>query len=198
MADTPQVGILGGIFDPVHDGHLATAKLALDFFNLDTIYFVPAKTPAHKASPHASPLHRFAMLCHGIGTTKGFEVWDGEMKRPGPSYTVDTLKALKKRHPRSLLHFIIGSDNLMEIPLWHDYATILELAVFCVAHRPGHSLKVPRVLSSLKMKPFPGPEWNISSTMVRKYLARGYSCEFLLPAKVREYIREHGLYVEEP
>jgi nicotinate-nucleotide adenylyltransferase len=194
MTDSSPVGILGGIFDPVHFGHLATARLALDYFHLKKIYLVPAGTPAHKPAPLAGPAQRLAMLSLSVENSKGLEVWDGEIRRPGASYTVDTLRELKLRHPEAPLYFIIGSDNLKEIPLWYDYRAILSLAIFCVTHRPSHSLRLPRELEGLKMKVFPGPEWNISSSMVRKYLARGYSCDFLLPAKVIASIRANGLY----
>ncbi len=194
MPRTSPIGILGGIFDPIHNGHLATANLARETFGLDKILFIPAGSPAHKSAPNANSKHRLAMLKLGIGTTPGFEIWQGELHRKGPSYTVDTLKELKNRYHETPLYFIIGSDNLREIPLWHNYRTILNLAVFCVAHRPGHSMCVPPELASIRLKEFPGPGWNLSSTKVREYLSDGHSCHFMLPSKVIDYIREHGLY----
>jgi nicotinate-nucleotide adenylyltransferase len=194
MIDSSPVGILGGVFDPVHFGHLATAKLALDYFKLRTLYFVPAGTPPHKAAPYADAAHRIAMLSLAIEHSKGFHVWDGEILRGGNSYTIDTLRELKLHHPKAPLYFIIGSDNLLEIPLWHDYRAILNLCDICVAHRPGHSLRLPPELEGINVKSFPGPEWNISSSMVREYLSRGYSCDFLVPAKALDYIMAHGLY----
>jgi len=188
------IGILGGVFDPVHYGHLATARCALDYFKLDKILFIPAGTPPHKSLPRASAQHRHAMLSLAIEGHEQFEVWDGELRRPGASYTTDTLRRLKKIYPNHPLFFIIGSDNLREIPLWHEYRTVLSLAFFCITHRPGHSLTLPRKLSAMKRKNFPGPEWKISSTMVRDYLARGFSCDFLIPPKVLDYIDTHGLY----
>jgi nicotinate-nucleotide adenylyltransferase len=188
------IGIIGGIFDPIHNGHLACAKLAQEYFGLDKIIFIPAGIPAHKSSPSASSKHRLAMLKLGIESTPGFEIWQGELRRKGPSYTADSLKELKKRYHGAPLYFIIGSDNLKEIPLWHNYRTILELAVFCVAPRPGHSMIAPPELSSITMRKFPGPGWKLSSTMIREYLCSGHSCEFLLPPKVIRYIKMHGLY----
>ena len=193
-APVSPIGILGGIFDPVHCGHLAAAKLARDYFRLDKIIFIPAGRPAHKSDPCASAYHRLAMLKLGVGEIPGFEIWQGELHRKGPSFTVDTLRELKKRYPGAPLYFIIGSDNLGEISSWHDYRAILKLAIFCVAHRPGHSMKIPAELTSIQMKNFPGPEWNLSSTMVRKYLSAGFPCDFLLPKRVIQYIKRHGLY----
>jgi nicotinate-nucleotide adenylyltransferase len=194
MARNAPIGILGGIFDPVHCGHLATAKLAQEYFNLEKILFIPAGTPPHKRAPRAAAKHRLAMLELGIGKIPGFEIWKGELSRNGWSYTVDTLKELKKRHPRAPFYFIIGSDNIKEIPRWHNFRELLTLATFCVAHRPGHSMHIPPELAEMNLKPFPGPEWKLSSTMVRRYLAKGYSCDFLLPPKVLAYIKEHRLY----
>jgi nicotinate (nicotinamide) nucleotide adenylyltransferase len=194
MALKGPLGIIGGTFDPVHFGHLATAKLAQDYFKLEKIYFVPASTPPHKSLPHARPDHRLAMLRCACKNTRGFEVWDGEIRRGGKSYTLDTLKTFKKSFPQTPLCFIIGSDNLKEIPLWHKYPELLKLATFCITHRPGHSLEVPREIKSMRFKIFPSPEWKISSTMIRDYLAKGYSCKYLLPPEVLEYINKHRLY----
>ena len=188
------IGILGGIFDPVHYGHLAVAKLAREYFHLDKIFFIPAGRPAHKSTPCAHALHRLAMLKSGIGKIPGFEIWQGELRRKGPSYTIDTLRELQKQYPGAPLYFIIGSDNLTEIPQWHNFRAVLKCAVFCVAHRPGHSMRILPELASIRIKRFPGPEWNLSSTLVRQYLSAGYSCEYLLPPKVIEYIKKHGLY----
>jgi nicotinate-nucleotide adenylyltransferase len=189
-----RIGIIGGSFDPVHFGHLAIARLAQEFFGLRTIFFVPASIPPHKSLPHANPRHRLDMLKRAIKDESGFLIWDGELRRGGKSYTLDTLKTFTKSNPHRPIYFIIGSDNLKEIPLWHKYPELLKLATFCVAHRPGHSLKLPRELRSMRVRFFPSPEWKISSTMIRDYLSKGHSCEFLLPKEVLKYIHKHGLY----
>jgi nicotinate-nucleotide adenylyltransferase len=196
MALNASLGIIGGSFDPIHFGHLATARLAKDFLRLEKIYFVPASTPPHKGKPYATPTHRLAMLRLAIKNTKGFEAWDGEIRRGGKSYTLDTLKLFMQSYSPARLFFIIGSDNLKEIPLWHRYAELSKLADFCVAHRPGHSLKVPGELQSMHIRIFPSPEWKLSSTMIRNYLRQGYSCEHLVPSEVLDYIKRHKLYRE--
>jgi nicotinate-nucleotide adenylyltransferase len=192
------VGILGGIFDPVHNGHCAAACLARDYFNLDKVYLIPSGIPPHKSgSVAASAIHRLAMLKRAAQGSKSLLVWDEEIRRPGISYTVDTIRQIRKRHPSAPLYFIIGSDNLTEIPAWHQYRRILSSVVLCVAHRPGFSLKVPRELGVKEILTFPSPEWSVSSTMIRHYLGQGYSCDYLLPLPVARYIRRHGLYKNE-
>jgi nicotinate-nucleotide adenylyltransferase len=189
------LGILGGIFDPVHNGHLAAACLARDFFNLDKVYLIPSGTPPHKSgSVAASPAHRLAMLSRAVRDTRGVTVWDEEIRRSGISYTVDTIRRITQKHTAIPLYFIIGSDNLGEIVTWHEYRQILSSVVLCVAHRPGFPLKIPPELRVGEIKTFPSPEWTISSTMIRRYLSRGYSCEYLLPHGVAAYIKRHGLY----
>ena len=193
-ARTP-LGILGGIFDPVHNGHCAAACLARDYFSLDKVYLIPSGTPPHKSgSVAASPAHRLAMLKCAVKGTKSLTVWDEEIRRSGVSYTADTIRRIKRKNPAVPLYFIIGSDNLGEIVTWHDYRQILSSVVLCVAHRPGFPLTVPPELRVGKITTFPSPEWTISSTMIRRYLGRGYSCEYLLPHGVASYIKRHGLY----
>jgi nicotinate-nucleotide adenylyltransferase len=188
-------GILGGIFDPVHNGHLAAACLARDHFNLDKVYLIPAGTPPHKAGAvSAGALHRLAMLKRAVKGSKGLCVWDGEIRRPGISYTVDTIRRIREKHPETKLYFIIGSDNLGEITTWHEYRQILSSVVLCVTHRPSFPLTVPPELKIGKILTFPSPELSISSTMIRGYISRGYSCDYLLPPGVAGYIRKHSLY----
>jgi nicotinate-nucleotide adenylyltransferase len=194
-AQCTAVGILGGIFDPVHNGHLATACLARDYFNLDKVFLIPAGMPPHKSgSVAATAGHRLAMLKCAVKDTKSMTVWDEEIRRNGISYTVDTIGKIEKKYPRVPLYFIIGSDNLGEIVTWHNYRLFLSSVVLCVAHRPGYPLTIPPELRVGKIETFPSPEWAISSTMIRSYLGRGYSCEYLLPHCVAAYIKRRGLY----
>jgi nicotinate-nucleotide adenylyltransferase len=194
-APPPPLGILGGIFDPVHNGHCAAACLARDYFGLDKVYLIPSGTPPHKSGRvFAGPDHRLAMLKLAVKGARGLTVWDEELRRPGISYTVDTILRIREKHPLTPLYFIIGSDNLHEIVTWHEYRRILASVVLCVAHRPGFALAVPRELRAGKILSFPSPEWSVSSTMVRSYLSRGYSCDYLLPLSVAAYISRHRLY----
>jgi nicotinate-nucleotide adenylyltransferase len=189
------IGVFGGIFDPVHNGHLAVAALARDYFALSRIFFIPSGTPPHKQKIGASAADRLAMLALAIRHEPSFCIRDEELKRDSISYTVDTLMSIRSGFPGRPIYFIIGSDNLREIETWRRYRDILKMVTLCVAHRPGHSIKPPRSLSSFAaIIPFPSPEWGISSSMVRAYLAGDYSCDHLVPASVLEYIRGKKLY----
>ncbi|HMD68279.1 MAG TPA: nicotinate-nucleotide adenylyltransferase [Chitinivibrionales bacterium] len=191
----PSLGVLGGMFDPIHNGHCAAACLARDYFGLEKVYLVPSGIPPHKYESHmTSPAHRLAMTRLAVKGSPTLVVWDGEIRRGGVSYSVDTVGEIRVRHHGRPLYFIIGSDNLGEIVTWNRYQEILAGVTLCVAHRPGHSLHVPEELGGAVIKTFPSPEWALSSTMIRRYLARGYSCEHLVPAGVLRYISRHGLY----
>jgi nicotinate-nucleotide adenylyltransferase len=134
------------------------------------------------------------MVREALKGSPSLAVWDGEIRRGGVSYTADTIREIGGRHPSRQLFFIIGSDNLAEIVTWNRYPDILAAVTLCVAHRPGYSLTVPAELKTADIREFPSPEWGISSTMIRRYLARGFSCEHLLPAGVVKYIKRYGLY----
>jgi nicotinate-nucleotide adenylyltransferase len=189
------VGVFGGIFDPVHNGHLAAACLARDFFRLERVLLVPAGIPPHKSGTViADARHRLAMLAEAVAGCVSLEIWDEEIRRSGISYTIDTIRSIGEKYPGRPLYFIIGSDNLSEISTWSRWEEILASVQLCVAHRPGSSMNVPKELEKAALATFPSPEWNLSSTLIRQYLADGYSCDHLLPPGVVRYIAAHGLY----
>lgn len=191
-----RIGILGGSFDPIHQGHLAIAQLALEHFKLADVFFIPAHIPPHKSNTvSASAHHRLAMLKKAIIHIPEFKIWEGEMIRGGVSFTIHTLQTFKKNHPHAQLYFIIGSDNLMEMLSWHQYKSIISLVTLCVTHRPGYAMRVPEELATARIVRFPSPEWGISSTMVRHYLGKKkLSAKYLIPQSVLTYIEHHGLY----
>jgi nicotinate-nucleotide adenylyltransferase len=194
MTESP-IGVLGGIFDPVHVGHLSIASLALEFFKLDTVLFIPAGVPPHKSSTvTASAADRVEMLRLAISDFPQARIWDGEIGREGYSYTVDTLHQLSSFYPGHPLHFIIGSDNLREIRTWRNYREIISLVTLCVAHRPHYAIEVPLELKGARIRRFPSPEWGLSSTLLRTYLLSGYNCNYLIPKPVVEYIKRKKLY----
>ena len=194
ISQTP-IGILGGSFDPVHSAHCAIAQLAMEHFALDKVYFIPAYIPPHKRTTvAASARHRLAMLRKAIKGNRAFCIWDGELKRKGVSFTVDTLNELKKLHPVSQFYFIIGSDNIPEMLTWKKYKSIIKMATLCITHRPGHSMRIPPELSRAKIATFPSPEWGISSSTIRSSITQGISCRYLLPDDVQEYIQKNKLY----
>lgn len=191
----PRIGIIGGSFNPIHFAHLAIAQLAYEHFALQKVYFIPAYIPPHKRETITiSARHRLAMLRRAVKGNRAFFVWDGELKRKGISFTVDTLNELKKLHPESQFYFIIGSDNIVEILTWRKYKAIIKMVTLCVTHRPGYSMRIPPELSEAKTVTFPSPEWRMSSSVIRSYFARNISCKYMLPDLVREYIQKNKLY----
>lgn len=189
------VGVLGGIFDPVHFGHLSAGRMACEHFHLDRLIFVPAGVPPHKVSTvTASPAERLEMLRIALRGEPDALIWEEEVHRTGVSYTIDTLRELSLAFPGAPIHFIVGADNLPEIHTWHRYREILAMVTLCITSRPGYSTVIPPDLSDADIRDFPSPELGISSSLLRGYFARGYSCRFLLPEGVREYISKKGLY----
>jgi nicotinate-nucleotide adenylyltransferase len=185
---------LGGVFDPVHHGHLSLAVLAKESFGLGEVIFIPSGTPPHKSSVTASPDDRLNMLKLALSDVDGCGIWEGEVYREGYSYTIDTLKELGAIHGVDKFYFIIGTDNLIEIQKWRAFEDIIDRVILCVAKRPGYDINIPDILTSANVKEFPGPEWGNSSTLVREYIKNGLSCKFLLPDAVIKYIKEKGLY----
>jgi len=189
-----RIGILGGVFDPVHLGHLSVAVLAKESFGLEQVIFVPSGTPPHKLTVTASSDHRLNMLELALAGVEGCGVWDGEIRRGGYSYTIDTLSELGALYPGARFYFIIGTDNLTQIHKWRKFEEIIDKVTLCAAKRPGHSLERPEALAAATIEGFPGPEWGASSTMLRGYMKSGRSCKFLIPDAVLNYIKEKGLY----
>ncbi|MCL2218878.1 MAG: nicotinate-nucleotide adenylyltransferase [Chitinispirillia bacterium] len=193
MADR-RIGILGGIFDPVHFGHLSVALLARESFGLDEVLFIPSGAPPHKTSVAASPAHRLNMLKLALDGVDGCGIWEGEISRGGYSYTIDTLKELSGVYGAGKFYFIIGTDNLPVMHKWRSFEEIIGRVTLCVARRPGYESVRTDALASADIREFPGPEWGSSSTMLRDYLKGGHSCRFLMPDAVLGYIKENGLY----
>src|SRR5688572_4630014 len=139
-------GLLGGTFDPIHNGHLAAARAAEQAVALDVVRFIPSARPPHRAdSPKASEYHRLEMIRLALASSAGhahWEVSDLELRRHGPSYTYDTLTALQDEGLTPLqIFFIIGADAFAEIATWHRYPAVLDAAHFAVVTRPGISLE---------------------------------------------------------
>ncbi len=215
----PRTGVMGGTFDPVHFGHLASAAAAADALALERVLFVPSHRPPHRpASPRVSGYHRFAMAAIAVAGDPRFESSDLELCRPGPSFTADTLRRLHALgHDPSQLFFILGTDAVAEIATWHEYPAVLDLACFVVIARPGYPIgllasQVPELAPRLVPPGVAGanpPEAgqialvaaatpDVSSTSIRDRVARGLPLEHLVPGAVEAHIRRHGLYLPEP
>ena len=187
-----RIGVLGGTFDPPQNGHIAVAQAVLVQLNLDHVLFVPAGDPWHKDEV-ATPSQRAQMVRLAIAGHVDFSLSTVDMDRPGPTYTVDTLRELSQVYPHSELFFILGDEAFTNISTWKNYENLTELATFVVVSRHGMHVEVPAELSPsvnlLEISALP-----ISSTLCRERIANGDSLEGLVPSSVAEYVEEHQLY----
>lgn len=180
------IGVFGGTFDPVHVGHLAIANDALDELELERVFFVPARrSPLKQDGPVASPEDRLAMLTAAIADEPRFRVSPVELDRKGPSFTVDTLEALRGE---GALFLILGSDAYADFERWREPARIRDLATIVLAARPG-APNAPRGVRMLD-----SPLMDISARELRARAARGRSLRYLVPEAALRYIEEHRLY----
>ena len=187
-----RVGVFGGSFDPVHHGHLIVASEAMRDLGLEELRFVPAGEQPFKRDRLVAPAaHRLAMLDLAVAGVTGFVVDPQECRRPGPSYTVETLRALRATRPDASLSLLIGSDAARDFPEWREAAAIRELARVVVLTRPG------AVLPAGVGETLPVPAIDISATLIRERIRAGRSIRFLVPDAVARYIAEHRLYADE-
>ena len=219
MNEPRRIGILGGRFDPIHLGHLATATVARRRLALDTVLLLPSRVSPHRsASARASDEDRLAMVRLAATGDACLLPCDLELQSDRPSYTSNTLACLRDRgHPATQLFFIVGADAFAEIATWHDYPAVLEGAHFVIVARPGHAVShLPAQIPALRDRMHPIPDelrpggvevgtsptiWlldavtpDISSTAIRKRLADGLSVTSLMPAEVSDYIARHRIY----
>lgn len=205
-AGVMKLGIFGGSFNPVHNGHLLLAQDALEAFGLDRVLFVPCAQAPHKpASLLASAEDRRAMLELALARDPRFEVCGLEMERGGVSYSLDTVTALIRQFPEARPHFIIGSDTLRELSSWKSIDRLLELCEFVTMARPGFDgagltdaeIGLPAPWPDrLRAKTATGHVSGISSSEIRRRLARGFGIRYFVPPEVETYIRERKVYVE--
>jgi len=196
-----RIGLLGGTFDPIHVGHLFMGEVAADRLGLERVIFIPAGNPPHKLSePEAGPEHRLAMVNEAVRGTPGFEVSEIEIRRDGPSYTVDTVQEIRSTiGPRVEIYLIIGSDSLHELAAWRRSEELVSAVTLAVCPRPGFPAEAasPPRGSRVNVLDTGGVSFDVSSTAVRKLIREGRSVRYLVPAGVFEYIRASGLYKEE-
>ena len=197
-----KIGILGGTFDPIHLGHLATAESIREMFQLDEVLFIPAARPPHKSEKKVTPeVHRVMMTHLAIQSNKYFQVSLMEIMRDGLSYTLDTVEELQKKFgSETELFFIIGSDSMADLPTWYQSKKLVEECHFISAIRPGVAADlnaVQKFFGEVGMKNIhqvvtPGIE--ISSTEIREKIRQGHSIKYLVPEVVEEYIIKENLY----
>ena len=193
-----RLGIMGGTFDPIHNGHLWIADAARTQLNLDRVLFIPNEAPPHKRSTFTSSHDRAEMVRLAIQPTPQFELSLIEIERGGTSYAVDTLRTIHDRWPQAGLFFIVGSDTMIDVPNWRQPDEILRRCRFAVVPRPdalySEELRQlsPEYQQQIDMLP-PCP-LDISSTDLRDRVAQGLSLQRLTPDAVLAYIEHHGLY----
>jgi len=196
-ATSVRLGVMGGTFDPVHHGHLVAASEVQSKFDLDEVIFVPTGQPWQKTERDVSPPeHRYLMTVIATASNPRFTVSRVDIDRPGPTYTIDTLRDLRSERDVSELYFITGADALDQIISWKDADELFELAHFIGVTRPGHvldrsGLPVDRV-SLMEI-----PALAISSTDCRVRVAAGKPVWYLVPDGVVQYISKHRLYAAE-
>jgi nicotinate-nucleotide adenylyltransferase len=194
-----KLGVMGGTFDPIHLGHVAMAEAAADCAGLDRVLLIPANVPPHRAAATAPARDRLAMVRLAAAGHPRLEVSDIELRRPGPSYTLDTLRALARERPRAELHLLLGWDAARDIRAWHGPDEVLRLARPVVVSRPGYTVPTERDLASAGIEPtwailcdVPTPD--VESTDVRRLLLDGGSLAGLVDPAVEAYLRNHRLY----
>jgi nicotinate-nucleotide adenylyltransferase len=195
-----RIGVLGGTFDPVHNGHLHVGDALRTALDLDGVLWVPAGRPPHKSDQIvSSDKDRLAMLDLALAGSAIDEISTIDINRSGPSYTADTLEILTERFPTARLFFLMGEDSLRDLSTWHHPERILRVAELAVAGRPGvetdlQSLEfqVPGVRKRVHV--VPTEEMAISSSDIRRRVRENQSIRGLVPASVEAYIQNHGLY----
>ncbi|MBW2146729.1 MAG: nicotinate-nucleotide adenylyltransferase [Deltaproteobacteria bacterium] len=212
-----RIGILGGTYNPIHLGHLRLAEEVRELFDLKEVHFIPAFIPPHKQEETiASAHHRMAMVRMAVMSNPAFIASDRELKRKGPSYTVDTLRELHRIYDPPLQpYFILGMDTYLEIATWSRYQELFHLCHFVVVSRPGYHWKEIRTVLPVEIahefcynKKKDGylhhsghltyfrdiHRYEISSSEIRMSVREGRSIRYLVPDAVRRYIEQEGLY----
>jgi nicotinate-nucleotide adenylyltransferase len=199
-----RVGLLGGTFNPVHNGHIRMACIALDEFLLGAVVFLPLGVPPHKRNEYISPAeHRLAMLRLAIRGENRFLIDTIEVSRQGVTYTVDTLESLCRSNPKTEYHYIIGADTLYELPSWKNFERVISLTRFICVLRPGVNDKDAHFYAQTLNNIFgeriffaqeKGPD--ISSSLIRSLASDNRLPEGLLPKSVAEYIRLNRIYIK--
>lgn len=184
-----KIGIYGGTFDPIHHGHLILAREARERLDLEKIVFVPAAMSPFKNAPATSAADRLAMLEAAITGEEGLAIDQIELHRGPPSYTVDTIEAIRDREKDVQLFYLIGQDNVADLPKWHRFDELAKMVQFVVLDRTGGTTaNHSHIVVHRKI--------DISATEIRKRVASRRSIRYLVPPAVEEIIRSRGLYQE--
>ena len=189
-----RVGLFGGSFDPVHNAHLALARAALAELQLDEVRWVPAGQPWQKARALTAAVHREAMLRLALAGEPRFVLDRTEIRRPGPSYTLDTVRELAAAQPGTEWFLIIGHDQYAGLHTWNGWQELLARVTLAVANRPGQVREVHEEVRRASHRVVPLPMLDISATQVLERAAAGQDISTLVPPEVARYIDSHRLY----
>jgi nicotinate-nucleotide adenylyltransferase len=212
-----RLGLFGGTFNPIHYGHLRSAEEVAEALNLRQVWFMPAALPPHKAGAEVTPFEvRLAMTRLAVGRHPRLSVSDIEGRRPGKSYSIETLRHFREEFgPQGELYFILGLDAMLDIASWKDYRELFTLCHFVVLDRPGYARdQLGEILTNQvhpDIKPLPAGDgfqhpagyqvlfqattlMDISATRIRRLVRQGRSIRYLLPESVRRFIIKNGVY----
>lgn len=196
-----RIGIYGGAFDPVHNGHLLLAEMCREQCQLDEVWFVPTRRPPHKDFELTEGRHRVEMLKFAISGHRQFQVKTLELDREETSWTVDTLAAIKAQQPEATLFFLMGADSLRDLTTWKQPERIAQLATVVAVNRGTQKSEeflkglAPSIVPRVRFVTMPGVA--LSATEVRERVKHRQSIRFMVPRAVEEYIAQHGLYRDE-
>jgi len=193
-----RIGLFGGTFDPPHNAHIALARAALDALQLDAVRWIPAGQPWQKTRTITAAAHREAMVRLAMGSEPRFVLERCELERSGPSYTLDTVRALRSALPEAQWFLLIGQDQYAGLHTWQGWRELLGLVTLAVANRPGEAPGPHADVRALPHRAVPLPMMDIASTDIRTRVAAGQGIDALVPAGVARYIDLHHLYRSPP
>ena len=192
-----KIGIMGGTFDPIHNGHLIVAEYARERAELDEIWFMPTYQPPHKSDdPAADAADRAAMVAAAIADAPKLHVCTLELELGGTSYTFDTVTALQKKYPDHQFQWIIGADMIAYLPKWHRIDELVRLITFVGLERPGYEEPLAELPPFLReaIHMVQAPLIDLSSTEIRRRIREGLSVRYMLPDAVIHYMEENRIY----
>jgi nicotinate-nucleotide adenylyltransferase len=184
-----RIGILGGTFDPPHQGHLLMAEFVRNDLQLDEVWFIPSHVPPHKQGAEVSAEERLKMVENAIESNPYFKASNVELTRKGTSYTVDTMSHLVNQYPDNEFYFIIGADMVEHLPKWYKIDELMKLVQFVGVKRPGYKWSPEIPVQFVEI-----PLIDISSSKIRERLLSGHSVRYLVPDAVYHFIKEHKIY----